>query len=320
MKIVLVGMTVKPEVTAAYRAVAGAAAVVVEHEAAAIAAMPGADALVVSDNAYTPGLASAICAAPNLKWMQIVTAGYDNITRLRPPEHAVCTSVGDAFSPSVAVHAVALMLALQRGIHRMAEHKPRRFWDKALPSIMVMPEGKTVLIVGYGSIGRECAKMVAPMGMKVIGLTRTGAPDQLAPDLLAETHKIEALHRLLPSADAVIVAAPLNPSTVGIIGAAELALMKRTAFLVNISRGKLVDTSALATALNEGRIAGAGLDVTEPEPLPEDHPLWDAPNLIVSPHVAGAAGPYGTERQIERGSANIRRWLGGEPVQNVVRP
>ncbi len=316
MKVVLVGMTVKPEVIAAFRAACGSAAVVAETEAAAISAMPDADAVVVSDNAYTPALAQAIVGAPSLAWMQIVTAGYDNITRLGAPPRATITSVGDAFSPSVAVHAVSLMLALQRGVHRMAEQKARRTWDKSLPSIMVMPEGKTVVVLGFGSIGHEIARLVAPFGMTVIGLTRTGAAHPLA----AEVHKIEALHRVLPRADALIVAAPLNPSTTGIIGAAELALMKKAAVLVNISRGKLVDTMALLAALNEGRIAGAGLDVTEPEPLPPEHPLWEASNLIVSPHVAGAAGAYGTERQIERCSANIRRFLNGEPVQHVVQP
>jgi phosphoglycerate dehydrogenase-like enzyme len=316
MKIVLVGMTVKPEVIAAFRDACGSAAVVVATEEAAIAAMPGANAVVVSDNAYTPALAEAIAAAPSLVWMQIVTAGYDNITRLGAPARATITSVGDAFSPSVAVHAVALMLSLQRGVHRMAEQKARRFWDKSLPSIMVMPEGKTVVVLGFGSIGHEIAKLVAPLGMKVIGLNRTGAAHPLA----AEVHKTEVLHRVLPLADALIVAAPLNPSTLGIVGAAELALMKKTAVLVNISRGKLVDTMALCAALDEGRIAGAALDVTEPEPLPPEHPLWDAPNLIVSPHVAGAAGPYGTERQIERAGANIRRFLNAEPLQHVVRP
>lgn len=316
MKIVLVGMTVKPEVIAALRTTAGPAAVVVEDEPAAIAAMATAEAVVISDNAYTPTVAAAIRSAPALRWMQIVTAGYDNITRLGAPGGAVVTSVGDAFSPSVAVHAVALMLALQRGIPRMAEHKARRHWDSTLPSVMVMPEGKTVLVVGYGSIGHEVAKLTAPLGMKMVGLNRTGAPHPLA----AEVHMTEALPRLLPTADAVIVAAPLNPSTVGIIGAGELALMKRTAVLVNISRGKLVDTMALLAALKDGAIAGAGLDVTEPEPLPADHPLWDAPNLIISPHVAGAAGPYGAERQIERVSANLRRFLAGQPVEHRVRP
>jgi phosphoglycerate dehydrogenase-like enzyme len=309
-------MTVKPEVISALREVCGPASVVVEDEAALAAAMPGAEAVVVSDNAYTPAVAAAICGAKELRWMQILTAGYDNITRLGAPPNAHITSVGDVFSPSVAVHAVALLLALQRGIHLMAERKARRSWDKALASRLVMPEGKTLLVVGYGSIGREVARFVQPLGMKVVGLNRTGTPQPMA----AEVHRIETLHQQLPVADAVIVAAPLNPSTVGLIGARELVLMRRTAVLINVSRGKLVDTTALAEALTNGVIGGAGLDVTEPEPLPADHPLWDAPNLIVSPHVAGSAGAYGTERQIELVSANLRRFLAGEPLQHHVRP
>lgn len=316
MTIVLVGMTVKPEVICALREVCGPAAVVAEDEAALAAAMPGADAVVVSDNAYTPAVAAAICGTPGLRWMQILTAGYDNITRLGAPPNAQITSVGDVFSPSVAVHAVALLLALQRGVHLMAEQKARHHWDKTLASKLVMPEGKTVLVVGYGSIGREVARLVQPLGMKVVGLNRTGAPHPMA----LEVHKIEAWHQQLPMADAVIVAAPLNPSTVGLIGARELALMRRTAVLINVSRGKLVDTTALATALKTGAIGGAGLDVTEPEPLPAAHPLWDAPNLIVSPHVAGSAGAYGTGRQIDLVSENLRRFLSGEPLRHHVRP
>jgi phosphoglycerate dehydrogenase-like enzyme len=248
--------------------------------------------------------------------MQIVTAGYDNVTRLGAPKGTVITSVGDAFSPSVAVHGVTLMLALMRGVHRMAESKAQREWDKGLPAHLAMPDGKTLVVLGYGSIGRECARLVAPFGMKVIGLNRTGAPDPLA----AEVHRIEALHDVLPRADALIVAAPLNPGTLGIIGERALAVMKPSAVLVNVSRGKLVDTMALDSALRAGRIAGAGLDVTEPEPLPADHPLWAAPNVIISPHVAGAAGTYGMERQIAGLIANLRRWMAGEAVEHVVRP
>jgi len=309
-------MTLKPEVIAGLRPAGGAALTVTDDEISTIEALAGADALVLSDNAYTPDLAKAACRAPSLEWMQIVTAGYDNATRLGVPKGATITSVGDAFSPSVAVHAVALMLALQRGVPRMVENKPRREWDRGLAGSMVMPEGKTLVIVGYGSIGQDVARMVAPLGMKVIGLNRTGAPHPLA----AEVHKIEALARMLPRGDVVLAAAPLNPATVGIIGARELALMKPTAFLLNISRGKLIDTMALSEALKAGRIAGAALDVTEPEPLPPDHPLWSAPNLIVSPHVAGSAGPYGVERQIERVSANLRSFLAGEPLRHVVKP
>jgi phosphoglycerate dehydrogenase-like enzyme len=245
-----------------------------------------------------------------------MTAGYDNATRIGVPRQATITSVGGAFSPSVALHAVALMLALQRGVPQMALAKGRRHWDKALAGKLTMALGKTCTVLGYGSIGHEITRMVAPLGMTVIGLNRTGAQHPLA----AEVHRIDALHAILPRTDVLIVAAPHNPATDKIIGARELALMKPTALLVNISRGKLVDTPALDAALRAGTIAGAALDVTEPEPLPEDHPLWDAPNLIVSPHVAGAAGSFGAERQLEFVGANLRRYLAGEPVHHVVRP
>ena len=314
MKIMLASMTVKPEVIIGLKAIGGDAITVADTEAAAIAALDGANAAIVSDNAYTAGLANALAASPTLQFLQIMTAGYDNATRLGLPRRATIASVGAAFSPSVALHAVALMLALQRGIAQMATSKTTRHWDKALAGTLTMALGKTCTILGYGSIGREIARMVAPLGMKVIGLNRTGVPHPLA----AEVHRIDALHAILPRTDVLIIAAPHNPSTDKIIGATELALMKPTALLVNISRGKLVDTPALNEALRAGRIAGAALDVTEPEPLPQDHPLWDAPNLIVSPHVAGAAGNFGAERQLEFVGANLRRYLAGEPVQNIV--
>jgi phosphoglycerate dehydrogenase-like enzyme len=203
-----------------------------------------------------------------------------------------------------------------RGVPQMATDKGRRHWNKALAGQLTMALGRTCTILGYGSIGHELARMVAPLGMKVIGLNRTGAAHPLA----AEVHRIEALHAVLPRTDVLVVAAPHNPATDKIIGARELALMKPSALLVNISRGKLVDTPALNGALRAGRIAGAALDVTEPEPLPEADPLWDAPNLIVSPHVAGAAGTFGAERQLEYVGANLRRYLAGEPVLHVVKP
>lgn len=316
MKIVLASMTIKQDVVDALCKIGGAAITVVNDEASAIAALDGADAFIISDNGYTAGVAKALKASTSLKWMQILTAGYDNATRLGSPERATITSVGDAFSPSVAVHAVAMLLGLLRGLPRMADSKAKRSWDTSLAPTMAMPEGKTLLIVGYGSIGQDVARMVAPIGMKVIGVNRNGAPHKDA----AEVHKIEALPGLLPRADVLLVAAPLTPATTGMIGAKELALMKPTALVLNVSRGKLIDTAALVEALKSGRIAGAGLDVTEPEPLPSDHPLWDLPNVIVSPHVGGAAGPYGMLRQIERASANLRRYMAGEPLQNVVRP
>ena len=315
MKIVLVSMTLRPEVVTALKPVGGAVMTVVDSEAEAIAGFIGADAVIVSDNAYTPALAAALKASPTLKWLQIMTAGYDNATRLGVPDKAVITSVGDAFSPSVAVHTLGLMLGLLRGLHKMFEAQSTRQWDKSISNHLVMPEGKTVLVLGYGTIGHELTKMVLPLGMKVIGINRNGKP---RPGV--EIHMAEALHRLLPQADVLVVAAPSRPETDSIIGAKEFGLMKKTAVLVNVSRGKLVDTAALDAALRSGQIAGAALDVTEPEPLPSDNPLWGAPNLIVSPHVAGAAGAWAAERQVERVAANLRRYLAGEQLENCVRP
>lgn len=315
MKIVLVSMTLRPEVVQALIPVGGAKMHVAGTQDEAIAEVATADAVILSDNAYTPALAAALKAASSLKWLQIMTAGYDNATRLGVPAQATITSVGDAFSPSVAVHALGLMLALLRGVLPMIESQRKGTWNKAIANALVMPEGKTVLVLGYGSIGQELTKLVTPLGMKVIGTNRNGLP---RPE--AEIHKADALHRLLPLADVVVVAAPSRPETDSLLGAKEFALMKKSAVLVNISRGKLVDTMALDKALRDGTIAGAGLDVTEPEPLPEGHALWSAPNLIVSPHVAGAAGMWAAERQAERVADNLRRYLAGKPVENVVRP
>ncbi len=315
MKIVLVTMTIRPEVVEALTPVGRTAMTAAATEAEAVSQIAHADAVIISDNAYTPAIAAALKASKPLKWLQIMTAGYDNATRLGVPERAVVTSVGDAFSPSVAVHALSLMLALLRGVLPMIESQRTGTWNKAIANHLVMPEGKTVLVLGYGSIGEELAKLVAPLGMKVVGTNRNGQPRPHA-----EIHKADELHSLLPLADVLVVAAPSRPETDSIVGARELALMKKTAVLVNISRGKLVDTLALDAALRGGVIAGAALDVTEPEPLPKDHPLWSAPNLIVSPHVAGAAGMWAANRQAERVASNLRLFLAGKPVENVVRP
>lgn len=316
MKIVLASMTVKPEVVERVSAAGGGCINVIDSEAVAATALGDADAFILSDNAYTEGIAAAVRGANKLKWVQVLTAGYDNITRIGIPSNLTVTSVGDAFSPSVAVHAATLLLALQRGIPAALAFQQTGEWSKSLASRMVMPEGKTLLICGFGSIGQEVARLLAPFGMHVIGISRSGAPHPLA----KEVHKTEALLSQLPRADAIVLSMPLSPATAGLFDARAFAVCRPHALLVNVSRGKLIDQTALADALKAGKLGGAGLDVTDPEPLPPGHPLWSAPNIIISPHVAGAAGPYGTERQIERASDNLRRYLAGEPVRHRVTP
>jgi phosphoglycerate dehydrogenase-like enzyme len=171
-----------------------------------------------------------------------------------------------------------------------------------------------------GSIGRETAKRVRPLGMRVLGSRRSAQPGETDPDCDVVLGPA-GFPRLLAESDFLVAAAPLTPETRHGIGAQELAAMKRSAFILNVGRGPLIDHAALRGALIDGTIAGAALDVTEPEPLPPDDPLWDAPNLFVTPHVstAGADGAS-FERMAGIFVGNLRRYLAGEPLVNAVDP
>ena len=175
--------------------------------------------------------------------------------------------------------------------------------------------GRTLLIVGLGAIGRQLACMAGGFGMRILATTRE--LDRPVPDGVAEVRDPSALASLLPAADFVALAAPLTAETRGMIGAAELALMKPSAWLVNVARGKLVDEHALVDALGRGAIAGAALDVVEHEPLAPSSPLWSMPNVILTPHVAGFRQDY-WEAATELFAANLRRYLNGEAVANIV--
>jgi phosphoglycerate dehydrogenase-like enzyme len=168
---------------------------------------------------------------------------------------------------------------------------------------------KTVLIIGYGSIGAAIEARLTPFGVKILRLARTSRKEP-------EVHAISELHSLLPQADIVVTIVPLTPETHGLIGAAELALMKPGALLVNAARGPVVVTDALTIALEEDRIH-AVLDVTDPEPLPAGHPLWSAPNCMITPHVGGST-PEFIHRAFRFGAEQVRRFIAGEELKNIV--
>ena len=314
MRIVVSTITTQPAVAAHLKDIGGDSVTVVNDEAALAAALPGAEVLICSDHAYSRNIAALVKASTSLRWLQLLTAGYDNAGLYGVPDGLKVTNVGDAFSPSVAVHAVALMLSLQRGIPTMMVQQARQDWDRSVSQRMVMPAGGTLLIVGFGSIGKEIARLMRPFGMRIVGVSSSGRADPLADDMCPASR----LKAALPDADAIVLSLPLGPATRNLIGAAELGLMKPTAVIVNISRGAIIDTGALNEALRNGKLGGAGLDVTEPEPLPKDHPLWNAPNLIVSPHVAGAAGPFGMRRQAAAAGENLKRYLAGQPLLHPI--
>ncbi|MGA7611867.1 MAG: D-2-hydroxyacid dehydrogenase, partial [Xanthobacteraceae bacterium] len=230
------------------------------------------------------------------------------------PDGVTVTNMGDALATPVATHAVMLLLALQRLVPTFMANQGSRIWDRSISARAVIPDQSTVAVIGFGHIGREIARLLRAFGARIIAVTRSGSPHALADEAVP----IEKLLDILPRADAVMVAVPLDPTTQGLFGTRTLNACKRGAFLVNIARGSIVDSFALIEALTSGVIAGAGLDVTDPEPLPKDHPLWGAPNLIISPHFAGACGRIGTQRMAAIAEDNLRRFMRGDALTNIV--
>jgi phosphoglycerate dehydrogenase-like enzyme len=289
---------------------------VVEGEQAIVASVPEADVLFLTDFLYTKPVAEAVrTTAPRLKWLQLLTAGYDSAKQFGVPEGVTVTNMGDALAAPVATHAVTLLLALQRLLPTAIANQNSRLWDRSISARAVIPDQSTIVVVGFGHIGREIARLLRALGARIIAVTRSGTPHALAD----ETVEIGKLLDVLPRADAVMIAVPLDEGTQGLLGPRALNACKRGAFLVNIARGSIVDSSALIEALSSGVLAGAGLDVTDPEPLPKDHPLWSAPNLIITPHYAGACGALGTYRMAATAEDNLKRFMRGDALTNVVR-
>jgi phosphoglycerate dehydrogenase-like enzyme len=230
------------------------------------------------------------------------------------PAHVTLCNAGAAYAASVATHAIALLLALQRHIPTALANKTRHAWDRAFTPQLTMPAAGTIIVIGLGPIGREIARLMRAFGARVIGVTRSGLSDSAADEIVPAS----ALRDLLPRADAIVIAAPYDETTRHLIGAGELAVCKKSAVLVNVARGGIVEPRALEVALRSGAIAGAGLDVTDPEPLPPNDPLWDAPNLIITPHCAGASGAASGERLTDLVCANLARFMRREPLQHVV--
>lgn len=211
---------------------------------------------------------------------------------------------------SLSEHAFSLMLALSRRLLDFQHDRATRHWERRQCSTL---QGKTLLVVGLGAVGRQVALKGQAFGMRVLGVRRQAEGVPGVDELFAPDHLREALAR----SDWVILCLALTPETRHYIGAGELAVMKPTAFLINVARGEVVDEAALLEALRSGRIAGAGLDVFATEPLPDDSPFWGLPNVVMTPHVGGSMDDY-EGRALEIFLGNLGRFLRGEPLENVV--
>jgi len=272
--------------------------------------VPLADAeAVVWVDWHEPGrLAEVLDAHPRLRWVHLPGAGIESFLALGPgADGRVWTCSKGAHSVLIAEHALALALA---GLHALPAAARASSWQPASVASLV---GQPVTVVGGGGIATALVGMLAPFGARVTAVRRTDRPVPGA----VRTVPTAALHEALPEARLVVLALALTPATTGIIGAAELEAMHRRSWLVNVSRGRHVDTGALVRALEAGTIGGAALDVTDPEPLPEGHPLWHLPNCIVTPHSAGASGAV-MRLLAARVEDNVRRFGAGEDLLGVV--
>lgn len=254
--------------------------------------------------------------AERLRWVSSTGAGAGGLTgaayRSRPD--LVVTTVSGVHTASVPEHVLAMLFAFARRLPEQIvnQHGEHRFY---WPEGMFEVEGQTMGILGLGHIGRALAVKARGLGMRVAGWRRRDQP--VEEGLLDHQYRPQQLLELLAASDHVVITLPLTAATRHLIGRRELAAMKPTSHLFNVGRGPVIDQAALLAALREGVIAGAGLDVTDPEPLPPDDPLWDQPNCILLTHYAGLTPAYGP-RAYRILARNLRRFLDGEPLCNVV--
>jgi phosphoglycerate dehydrogenase-like enzyme len=271
-----------------------------------------ADALIGS---FTPEM---LRAAPKLRWVQVGSAGVETV--LFPEliqSNITLTNCKIIQGPEISDHAFALLLALTRRLNELIPLKAKKAWPQREFQSDRRPielNGRTALIIGLGGIGAQIAQRAWAFGMNVLAVDPRDMPmsrfvDQLVPP--------DRLQELLPRADVVFMAAPDTEQTRQMMGASEFARMKQDSFFIAVSRGKTYDGAALVKALDEKRLAGAGLDVTDPEPLPPDSPLWEFENVVITPHIAGQSDKF-PDRQLTVFKENARRFSEGLPLINVV--
>ena len=297
---------------------------------AAADAMPGADAFL---GKITP---EALARADRLRWVQAFTASLEHYLFPALIAHpCTLTNMRGLFSDVIADQVLGYILCFARNLHtyvrRQVEHRYEPVGGESArvsfatgPGVINAMDRATIYlptatlgIVGFGAIGSEIARRALAFGMTVRAVDRHPLPHARVPAGVASVAGIDQLDALLAASDFVVIAAPQTPETTGLFNAARLAHLRPTSYLINIGRGAIVVLDDLVAALRAGRLAGAALDVFEVEPLPPDHPLWDFPNVIVTPHTAGYA-PVIAARHLATLVENVRHFVQGAPLTNVV--
>ena len=305
IKVLITGSDIGPENLAKEtRAISPRVDVTVLPNRDQLAAL-AADAEVIAGSYPSSQLANA----PKLKWLHSWAAGVDVTPEIKASEVIFTSSKGNGAIP-LAEHVILLMLMLARDIPRMQRAQQEHRWDKFVHGELT---GQTLGIIGLGNSGVDLARKAKAFHMRVIGVRRSATPTAD----VDEQFPLSRLHDFLGQCDWVAMTAPITPETHHMLGEAEFRSMKPSAYYICISRGGTADPEALYRALKEGWIAGAGLDAHETEPLPPDSPFWEAPNTIITPHY-GATTPLTYRRGADIFLDNLRRYMNGEPLFNVV--
>ena len=300
-----------------------------EQRAAFEAAAPGCEQLFMKDADITagdlarvtvvlgnPSVAAVQAGGGSIRWMHTRSAGADQYMPAGVlPEGAILSSSVGAYGTSVSEHMFAMLLSIMKRLPAYRDQQHQELWQRAGTARTL--HGATVLIGGAGDIGSSFAVLCKAMGARTIGIRRNVNKPAEGIDEMAG---MDDLDRLLPEADVVALVFPRSPETDGLMNYDRIKLMKPDAILLNAGRGTAIDCEALARALEEGHLFGAGLDVTEPEPLPAGHPLWQQPRALITPHVAGGNSLAITADKIAAIALdNLKRYLAGDPVKNRLK-
>ncbi|SHH11400.1 NAD(P)-dependent oxidoreductase [Pollutimonas bauzanensis] len=270
-----------------------------------------AEALIVGTPLLDEDALACIGRAPMLRWLQLLNAGVEKIPPGLLRDTQILCNASAALAPTVAEHALSLLLALGRGLDSFVAARTNMLWEASRKGKLRSLHGATVVIVGFGAIGQSLGSLLRPLRCRIIAITRNGGPEPMADASVA----MDDIDNALAQADAIVLTLPLTTATTRLFNARRFAACARKPILINVSRGAIVDTLALDDALRTGQIGAAGLDVVDPEPLPPRHPLWSAPNLILTPHVA-AGGSH--DALADFIAENIQRYAHGqEPLSRV---
>jgi phosphoglycerate dehydrogenase-like enzyme len=290
--------------------------VVAKDMAAALAATTDADAIV----GFNPEICSAkiIDNAKQLRWIASLAAGVEHCMDVPSVRgrNLLVTNMRGVDAAVIAEHAIALVLALAHGLDVFAVDTAKGSWntEHGTTTPMQTLDGKTMLVVGLGGIGTEVARRAHGLGMKVVA-TRDNNRDK--PDFVSYVGLPDEMLMLAKTADVIVNSVPLTPQTTGMYAAKFFAVVKPTAYFINVARGGSAVTADLTAALNEHRLAGAGLDVVDPEPLPPDNPLWRAPHVLITPHMSSRSD-LPSEARWTLAAENLRRYANGEKMLSVV--